>query len=246
MALKLDRSKFGTLAKGDKLVPHLDKVIGQGDFEWTFDYKPKEEDDAWHPSSHCTPTVRELYMYASGRSTERPISTSLYKTFIVGHFWHQYLQHLIVEKLGFADKDCIERRGCKVWDDAKTPAPFWWATGSGDVAPATIPGHGDYLIDIKTMNGHDFRSGKAPAWTVDKWECQTNIYMDFFDLDRAIILGVMKDSPHDFCEFEFERNDALIEGIYKKWRLVGLCLDSKLEPPVDDPLDDLPLSGPIR
>lgn len=245
MALTIDRKAFGSLAKQDRLVPHLDKVIGQGDFVWSFDYEPKKEDDAWHPSGDCTPSLAELYAKASGTLIERPITTSLYKTFMVGHFWHQYIQYLLSEKLEFCDKNAIERRGCKVWDDCATPSPFWWVTGSADVAPVTLPVHGDYLLDIKTMNAHDFNSPNIPAWTKDKWECQVNIYMDFFDLDRAIILGVMKDSPHTFKEFEFNRNQALIDAIYFKWKLVGVCLDQNIEPPLNENVD-LPLQGPIR
>jgi hypothetical protein len=247
LAVKLDRTAFKSLARNDILVPHLDKVIGEGDFPWVFDYTPKEEDDAWHPSGHCTPSVHELWLIATGQATEKPIQAGLRKTFIVGHFWHQYLQHLIVEKLGFATADDIERKGCKVWCDncSGSPSPFWWATGSGDIAPCAIPTHGDYLVDIKTMNNNAFNGGRIPEYYKDKWECQTNIYMDFFDLDRAIILGVMKDSPHEFKEFEFERNQPLIDAIYTKWKLVGKCIAEEVEPPVDEDIE-LPLVGPIR
>lgn len=246
MPIKLDKKSFGSVAKGDILVPHLDKIIGQGDFNWTFDYSPKVEDTAWHPSGDCTPSVHDLWSKTQGLATERPISISLYKTFIVGHFWHQYVQHIVVYGLGYADESSIERKGKRVWDGTDDkPIPFHWATGAGDIAPCEIPGHGEYLVDIKTMNAHDFNSPRPPRWAVDKWECQVNIYMDFFDLDKAIILGVMKDSPHDFKEFEFTRNQPLIDEIYNKWKLVGGCLKADLEPPVDHDID-LPLAGPTR
>jgi hypothetical protein len=243
--MKIDRKAFGPLAKGYKLAPLLDKHIGKGDFEWTFDYEPKRADDAWHPSGDCTPTLFQLYKSAKTRQVEE-ISTSLYKTFMVGHFWHQYIQTLLLNG-DFCDTSAIERSGYKSWDsvNGEPMKPFRWVTGSADVAPVTIPRHGDYLLDIKTMNGHDFRSNGIPAWTKDKWECQVNIYMDFFDFDKAMILGVMKDSPHDFKEFEFERNDELIDALYKKWKLVSACLDEDVAPPEDEEYD-LPLVGPIR
>lgn len=237
MSIKLS----GSLAKSatkNKLAPHLDRVIGEGDFEWTYTYSPKIGDDGWHPSGDCTPSLRDLYLKAKGELAERPISTSLYKTFQVGHFFHAYVQHLVVEKLQFCDWDAIERTGTKKWNDD----PYGYATGSGDIAPITLPTHGELLVDMKTMNAHDFRGHSLPAWTKDKWECQVNIYMDFFDLDRAIILGIMKDSPHDFKEFFFPKNQELVDAIYKKWELVSECLANNIEPPADEEVY-LPLKG---
>lgn len=221
-----------------KLVPLIERAIAQGDFEWTFDYSPKRGDDGWHPSGHCTPSLQELYRHARGELKDE-IRPSLYKTFMVGHFWHQYLQTLMVEN-GLAEPDAIERSGESRWG----LGPFQYATGSGDIAPAVLPHHGEYLVDIKTMNGHDFRGYSMPEWTKDKWECQVNIYMDFFDLERALILGVQKDSPHDLREFEFRRNQPLIDAIYLKWRIVSECLESEVLPPADEEVQ-LPLNGAV-
>jgi hypothetical protein len=74
-------------------------------------------------------------------------------------------------------------------------------------------------------------------------ECQLNIYMDFFDLERGMILGVQKDSPHEFREFHFDRNQPLIDALYNKWRLVAMCLDENVSPPEGEDIG-LPLKGP--
>jgi hypothetical protein len=243
MTVKLDTKSFGRLAKGDRLVPFLEKEIAKGDFPWTFDYVPKEGDDAWHPSSDCTPTTRRLYDKATGNAPDDHIRGGLRKAFIVGHFWHQYIQDILVRRLEFATPDAIERRASRSWSGGDLHLPYRWVTGSADVAPLSLPDGKEYLLDIKTMNAHDFRGAQAPVRYVDKWECQTNIYMDFFDLDQAIILGVMKDSPHDFREFLFDRNQELVDTIYSKWKLVGKCMDEGIEPPEDDGID-LPLRGP--
>lgn len=243
MATKLDRSKLvRNLANRSKLVPHLDKVIGEGDFEWTYRYESKGDDKAWHPSMHCTPSPHELYHIATNPEPEK-ISSSLYKTFQVGHFWHQYLQHLILHKLAFCGPEAIERAGSTDWGKAGPPEDWNWVNGHGDVAPCEIPEHGQYLVDFKTMKSIDFKHSKCPAWTAAKWECQVNIYMDFFDLDQALILGILKDSPHDFKEFEFKRNQPLIDAIYEKWALVSLCIEEEIEPPEDAEIE-LPLRGP--
>lgn len=178
------------------------------------------------------------------------------KTFQVGHFWHQYLQEICL-RADFCSWKAIERRGMKGWGPEDNPRPdpyfegdfmhwrpFHWVTGSGDIAPCLVPGEGKMLVDFKTMKSMDFRKQEPPIWTADKWECQVNIYMDFFGLERALIVGVLKDSPHDMKEFEFRRNQELIDAIYHKWKLVSVCLDEGIVPPEDEDIH-LPLRGPV-
>lgn len=259
MAIKLDKTKLvRNLAARHKLVPHLERVIGEGDFEWSYNYVPKAGDDGWHPSGDCTPSLHQLYWKAVDPTPEQ-ISSSLYKTFQVGHFWHAYLQHLVLHKLEFCNEDAIERRGLRGWGEMGTKEaevryfshfkdpmlwrPHHYATGSGDIAPCDIPGHGKYIVDFKTMGSHDFKPMQMPDWCAAKYECQINIYMDFFDEERGLILCIQKDSPHDMKEFEFERNQPLIDAIYQKWELVSHCIKEGIEPPVDEDVP-LPLRGP--
>lgn len=245
------------LATNYKLVPLLERAVERwGDDEWSFEYQPKQEDDAWHPSGHCTPSIYDLYM--SVKHPEKDDRSRMHKTFMVGHFWHQYLQW-VMEVDELVKPENIERRGLKGWGEMgskqdevryfphlKDPIlwkPYHWASGAADIAPCTIPGHGDYLIDFKTMKSMDFRRQDPPAWAVDKWECQANVYLDFFDLDKAIFVGINKDSPHDLKEWEFHKNQPLIDAIYQKWELVGMCLEEGIEPPQDEDIE-LPLRGP--
>jgi hypothetical protein len=239
MAIKLKKDSFvKNLIKGHKLVPHIDKAIGQGEFKWSATFEPKQGDDAWHPSGDCTPTPQQLYTKATVESSTQP-SISLLKTFTVGHFWHHYIQHIIAERLQFASWDEIERVGEKRWRDG----PYRWARGQADIAPCHIPVHGDYLVDIKTMKAQDFNQNGLPSWCAAKYECQMNVYMDWFDLEKTLVLCVSKDSPHDMKEFEFHRNQPLIEAIYQKWELVGECVTVGVEPPVDYDVP-LPVVGP--
>lgn len=272
MATKIPKSGFTKAFTKTKLGFQLDKEIGKGDFIWQYDYKPKEGDDAWHPSSHCTPSPAELYHYAldsqaAPAQEDQPedgpapiqknqaegFTPGLYKIFQVGHFWHQYLQEVCL-RAGFCEEEAIERRGAVGWGflhKGSTPGPharwepFHWVTGSGDIAPCEIPGHGPYLVDFKTMGSHVFRGNTPSEETLLKWECQLNVYMDFFDLERALIVGINKDTGHDFKEFEFRRNEALIEALYYKWNLVSTCLDEGVEPPEDEEID-LPTEGPVN
>ena len=245
MAIKLNNHSMARkLVAKTKLAVHLDKVIEEkGDFAWEYAYEPKQGDDAWHPSGDCTLTPRELFDKAIGADERKPIGGGLRKTFQVGHFWHAYLQNIIVEHLGFATEDAIERSGEKVWaEENGKPKPYHWCRGSADVAPISIPGQGDFLVDFKTMGSFDFKRTTLPDWSAAKYECQMNIYMDFFDLEQAIILGINKDSPHEFKEFIFDRNQPLIDTIYDKWKYVGDCLENGNVP---DPSEewDLPIRG---
>ncbi len=239
MAIKLDNTKFvKSLVNGYKLAPHIDRVIGEGEFDWTATFGAKHGDDAFHPSGDCLPSPHTLYAKAKGQ-VGRPPSISLRKTFTVGHFWHAYVQHIVVERLGFSTWGEIERLHEMRWAEGA----FGWARGSADIAPCHLPKQGDWLVDIKTMGAHDFRQHTLPDWCAAKYEAQVNVYMSWFDLDRTIILCVAKDSPHDFKEFVFERNQPLIDAIFSKWKLVKECLDQGVEPP-DDFDTHLPLVGP--
>jgi len=254
MAIKLTSTTLTkNLVKRTKLIQHLDRAFENWDeTDFVFTHGPKGKDDAFHPSGDCTPSINDLYdkviKHLDGEDTFGPISASLRKTFMVGHYWHAILQHLLVHELGFATPESIECRGAKRWGNGA----FHWATGSADVAPCAIPKHGDWIVDFKTMNGRVFAQEGLPNYTDNhgyttgqKWEAQVNIYMDWFDLEHGLIVGVNKDSPHAFKEFEFIRNQPLIDAIYHKWELISYCLE---DDDVPHPSEDPPLEfiGPVQ
>lgn len=254
MSIKLDRSKLvRQLAAKSKLVVHIDRAIDENpDFPWTFVHNPKIGDDAWHPSVHSTPSLWELYQITQPNAPTRTYGPGLKKTFMVGHFWHAYLQHIVVEKLKFASWHDIERKGSRGWTisngrptfiEGRKFEPFHWVTGSADIAPCEIPGVGSCLIDFKTMNQFDFKKPYIPEWCADKWECQANIYMDWFDLEEAIFVAICKDSPHEMKEFIFPRNQDLVDALYAKWALVSQCVKEQIEPPQSE-IFHLPIKGP--
>jgi hypothetical protein len=247
------------LAKGKLLVPFLEQYA-EYDKPFEFKYKPKEDDDAWHPSGDCMPSVMDLYYKVTQPGVEVH-SPGLQKAFLVGHFWHQVLQNVLVD-LGFAKPFAIERKGAEFWGPSlesiipkdwpwpQYSKPYHWACGSGDVAPLELPSDWVGILDIKTMRAGDFKpastSGLLPARFRDKYEAQINMYMDFFDQSHGMILAVNKDSPHDCCEFVFDRNDELIATIYEKWQYVSECLDEG-HPPLEgaDEVFQLPFTGPV-
>jgi hypothetical protein len=249
MPIKLPKSaKYDftrNLVKRHKLVGYLDRYLADEVQDFKFEYEPKVGDDAWHPSGHCTPGVTDLYQVATGNVERKEWGAAMLKTFMVGHFWHQLLQKAIVDS-DLADESAIERKGVRIWEFTdpieEIASPYHWATGAGDVAPCVIPNHGEYVVDFKTMSGLQYRANGVPDWAADKYEAQINIYMDFFDLDKALIVAVCKDSPHEMKEFEYVRNQPLIDAIYDKWHFVSECLDANTPPSsLDD--DEFTLNG---
>lgn len=243
MAVKLDKTKVlrGIVDK-QKLVPWLDKAIEQaGDFDWHYDFERKHGDEAFHPSSHCIPEPLEIYNGIMDEKEHSPLPASLIKTFAVGHFWHSYLYHILCDKLNFADWSDIECPGTRVWgmNGDGSPKPYHFSQGKADVAKCSIPKHGDYLIDFKTMNTIDYRGAGLPKRFHQKYIAQANIYMDWFDMEKALIVKIQKDSPHEFAEVEIFRNQALIDAIYDKWKFTGIFLHEKSPPPSSNELGDI-------
>lgn len=259
------------LVKRHKLVPMLEKFLSTEVEHFAFEYEPKQHDDAWHPSGACMTAPSELYYSVVDPGPAKVWGSAMLKTFMVGHFWHALLQHAVVE-LGVADPKAIEVRGMHGWGEkeivtrerydehlthiiapgVETWQPFWkpfhWATGSGDVAPLVMPNGDEYVLDFKTMSSHQYKANSLPDWAAAKYEAQINVYMDWFNQERAIILCINKDTPHDMKEYEFVRNQPLIDAIYDKWEFVSECLDIGEAPAAQDDdhfdLSDLIL-GPV-
>ncbi len=254
--LKIDRSKLLTnLGKKYRLIPYIEKAFVGFDDVWEYKYEKKEHDDAWHPSSHCTLEVSELYEVAQG-TYEDPL-TEMEKNFQVGHFWHQLLQYIVLHKVKACAPESIERRGWLHWGPVEEfskedlyfrpdklpvglthprtetsvlkPLPYHWSTGSGDVAPILFPDGWEGVLDFKTMSSHQFKQVQLPDWCAAKYEAQINMYMEYFDLDKGMIFTINKDTPHGFKEYEFERNQPLIDEIKDRWLFVSEALDEGLE-----------------
>jgi hypothetical protein len=257
--VKFSKESFvRNLAKGNLLAPYLERY-DEWDHPFTFDYRPKEGDDGWHPSGDCTPPVMDLWEKAMGRAERETISPILQRAFLVGHFWHQVIQDALV-RMEFAAPEAVERKGRHAWkymvDEPETPwnsttwkpLPYHYATGSGDVAPLVMP-NWEGILDIKTMNPQSFdrlaKTDQLPAWAADKYECQLNIYMDFFDQPSGMILAVNKGNSQ-FAEIVYDRNQDLIDTIYAKFEYVSYCLDEGFVPDAKaDEMFELPLTGPV-
>lgn len=204
------------LAKKEILVPHINNYLARADFPDKFDVEirtSKEPDDAFHPSSDCYPCECELYAKFSGQAEKQVLTSTSHKNFFVGHFWHGLLQDILCERLEFCEKDDVEK-------ELRYLHGEWWARGFADIAKCDVPGKGSYLIDFKTMNSYSFQ--KPSEDLLRKWQLQVSCYMAWDNrVESAIIIGIQKDTPHEFKEFIFHRDDSILDDVYKKWTNVS-------------------------
>ena len=206
-----------TLAQDSILVPHLNNYFYVADWpdEFPFVVHPnKEQDDAFHPSG-ALKCMRTLYAERKGDLKPEVHPLELQKTFLFGHFFHAALQWIIVEGLGFAEWSDIEKEYDNYFetDNGNTMR----VRGFTDVARCVIPNEGTFLVDIKTINSRLFSKEPLPDFLVDKYTAQVRFYLEFEDLDEAIILCCEKDSPHRFKEVRVSRDGAFVDSILEDW-----------------------------
>lgn len=209
---------------GQVLVPHLNNWFANAKFPEEIPiliHPNKEEDDAFHPSSalRCA-----LELYASLRNDlphEKPAADAQ-KTFMIGHMYHSLLQYAVVEGLGFA-----------TWDDIEKEYDFYFETEAGnpyrvrgfiDIARCVIPNRSTYLVDIKTMHARIYAQNSLPESTLEKYTAQVKLYLEFEELPEALILCAEKDNPHRFKEITIQRDPEFVADVIEKWETVADAL----------------------
>ena len=216
-------AKIGTnfarhFQKNEILVPHLNNWFANAEFddEIPFDiviHPNKEHDDAFHPSS-ATKCSRVLFADFRGDLPHEKPAADSQKIFMFGHFSHAIIQKIVVE-LGFTS-----------WEEIEKEYDFHFTTEAGnpyrvrgfiDIARCTVPNRGTYLVDIKTMNARIYAQQTLPESTMEKYEAQVKLYLEFEDLDEAIILAVEKDTPHRFREIIVKRDTDFVDETVERW-----------------------------
>ena len=204
--------------KNEILVPHLNNWFANAKFDdeipFAISIHPnKEKDDAFHPSS-ATKCSRALFAQFRKDLPEEKPPADAQKIFMFGHFSHAIIQKIVVE-LGFCDDADIE----KEYDfhfETELGNPYR-VRGFLDIARCTIPNRGTYLVDIKTMNARIYAQQTLPEATMEKYEAQVKLYLEFENLDEAIILAVEKDTPHRFREIIVKRDTDFVDGTIERW-----------------------------
>lgn len=237
MTVKLKTKFLNNLRKNEILVPHLMAWFAHGEFPDEIPlhvHMNKEVDDAFHPSS-STKCARELYAERLGLvEKQKPLAESQL-AFMVGHMWHELLQFIVVEGLGFCDWDQIEKEH---WLHSETEAGNPYSVrGFIDFARVEIPGKGTYLVDVKTMASRIFSMTELPYDLMQKYTTQVKLYLEMEGLDQAIILCVNKDSPHRFKEVIVQRDPDLVDEVIDRWETVtdSVATETPPECSCDDP-----------
>lgn len=234
---KLDVKKLlKQLDRNDKLVPHINMYQDKGEFPpvWNIQiHNVKAPDPYFHPSGDCFTDPVELYLQKTGQQERSSIGHPMRRVFDCGHFWHGYYQNILVD-MGFVLPENVERPITVVRPQK------WVGKGTIDLLDVDIPGHGKYLVDLKTMNDVEFDDGPSDR-TWKKWEAQVNCYMDWTGRRDAFILAVRKGGTkqagsrpqHDLKEYTVEYKPELLEEIYGRWEQAQRYIDGVDDVPVN-------------
>lgn len=229
------------------LAPLLENYFAAGEFPESIplEINPvKEQDDAFHPSSHAVGCARAIYEGRNASKSKRH-PAKLQRTFQIGHLCHAWLQYIVCHELGLCDEDAIEReyRGTlegEVCDTSldwrKDPViqkSVGWMRGHADIVPVSIPGKGDILVDIKTSASYPFKDVGEDNSTWEKYHAQCQLYMDWFDVDKTVVLYLNKDSS-DFKERVVRRDGDFVDAIYAKWLIVAEAERAGVAPECDE------------
>jgi len=203
------------------LTPHIDRFLADQSnlpAKWSLTIHNRKEkrdygeaDVRFSPSSDTLLTVEELVQKYTVGTPEEPVSAALRRTFDCGTMWHEYIENVLLE-MKFIEESGLERYMIK---KIERPSGIAYTSGLGDLVGVEIPGSGKWLVDVKTMNSRSFQN-PFPGM-MEKYIAQINLYGDWFEYDKLMILAIRKDSPHDFKEIIVPPNPELVESIYERW-----------------------------
>jgi len=224
-----------TAGQGSILVPHIESHLTKRENfpeKWVIEIPNfKKGDGYYHPSGDCFTSPTDLWKKKKGLLLHKPVNAALQRTFDCGHMWHGYIQNLLIH-MGFVTPENVERHLLKTILES----PEVIGSGTADLVDVEIPGHGKWLVDIKTMGKKEFDAG-ANEWTMLKWRAQVSCYMDWLDTEKAMILAVCKDSPHLFREYQIIKDEELLKQIYERWAYASYCFEKDIKPETKEEID---------
>ena len=204
-----------TVGRGAILSPLIDEYQRRGKFPEYWDIRvpnEKEWDAHFHPSGDCFTDPETLFLQKTQAIKSSPIGANLRRTFDIGHLYHGYLEE-ILKHMGLVSPQNVERQ---IYRAFLSPSGIvFYGKGTADLVDVNIPGHGLWLVDIKTMNKESF--GNPDDRLMEKYNAQVNCYGDWLGIEKMMILAICKDNPHDFREFIVQRNESVLQEIYTRW-----------------------------
>lgn len=211
-------------------------------------------DGYFHPSSHPLMPARELYYrfhpeYASKVVGERRTLTS-HMTLAVGSAMHAVIQtqlHMAgVLHMGPENDDWTkldhepDARGRWVPENR-----YEWeyvddehkVRGRTDGGVLEVPDLGRVLFELKTQNSRafSFQHELKP-----EWDNQTQLGMEYYDVDHGVLLLLEMGYPFSFREFPLTRRKHKVEEIWAKFDYVRECIAADTPPPCEHALGTAP------
>ena len=217
------------LGRGNILAPHIDHFLAtHNEFAPTIQVGGIKEDDGhFHPSAHCLMDQADLFdTFLPPLPHPIPNTAAEKKTFDCGHMWHGYLQAALIE-MGFVKPENVERHF--LWPlpdllvygfETVSRTTSMRVSGTVDLLDVEIPGHGTWLVDIKSAGSGTFNSLEKTG-LFEKYTAQVNVYGDRVGTENMLILVVSKDNPHEFREIQIQRDSTLLAEIYERWLTVA-------------------------
>lgn len=95
------------------------------------------------------------------------------------------------------------------------------------------PAEGEMIFEYKSMNSRTYRFTDV---ALPEWIAQTNLGMDHYGVDEAVVLVQELGLPWDMKEFRVQRRSAILEPIYERWEYVLECIRRDTPPPCSHPL----------
>lgn len=197
-----------SLASDQILIPTLHAALYNPDFKgFQVPVDPWEErayDGKFHPSTHSTWTVRQLYVYLVAHQMLVPDPFELTGVLAVtaGSFWHRFIQQILLESAMVVrqrpDGEPIHPAEVVIDDPEHNRA--------GHADGQLVNGEG---LELKSINGHQVEKVISEAVLKEKkypYYCQSQDYMDVLGLEAMRFLMLNPDYPFRMSEFVVRRN----------------------------------------
>lgn len=203
------------ISRNEVLVPLLEGALMSGErAAWPVEYPikvtnaPRQNDGYFHPSSDAAAEALFLYYkFAPFHQLEiEKHPPELLLTFQVGSAYHALLQSMIVNAGLTTASECevpftnLERR----------------CSGTIDIRKVFLPDGTTPPVEIKS-------AAWMPKEPYPNHIAQLQVYMDLgceTPQDYGLIVYMQKQHPHALREFRVERDEAMLESIYRKWQMV--------------------------
>lgn len=224
--MTLSQSLYSQLAQQNLISPYFELAMLGDDWPDEFRVPIRKHDsvtDDWfHPSSAALTPARLLYykMHPEHRKTIQKRPETIASTFspLLGTVFHEIIENKMVAS-GILKPENVEIAVIDKEIHGRGHLDF--------VFPNHPALNEDVVVDIKTAAPANFERMYYPY---KNYVAQLNLYISWYgkmtnqDINTGVIFVVEMGRPFRTKEFRIEKDQALIDSIYKRWNYVRQCL----------------------